>query len=156
MDNRDALALSIRRREGYCDLKMWEAAWEELEALPSELKQDLTVLTWRMQIQMGMGEHRKASYIGLSLVQQFPIRLGVLLLTAGCLIHCQDYQAASRLLRTGLSALPDHPDLWLTLAKVEALLGENDAAKDCVRQYVALNPEAKADIFTLPELNGIW
>lgn len=100
--------------------------------------------------------HPKASYIGLSLVKQFPNRLGVLLLTAECLIHCQEFQASSRLLRDGLSALPDQPDLWLTLARVEALLGQNDAAKDCVRQYVALNPDAKQEVFLIPELAGIW
>lgn len=150
------LASAIRRCEGYCDLKMWEAAWEELEALPSELKQDLTVLTWRMQIQMGMGEHQKASFIGLSLVQQFPKKLGVLLLTAECLINTKDFQTASQLLRNGLPSLPDQADLWLTLARVEALRGQNEAARECVRQYVTLNPEAKAHVLTIPELAEIW
>lgn len=156
MDQRETLALSIRRCEGYLDLKMWEAAWEELEALPSELKQDLTVLTSRMQIQMGMGEHQKASFIGLSLVRQFPKKLGVLLLTAECLINCKDFQTASQLLRNGLSVIPDQADLWLTLARVEALLGQNEAARECVRQYVTLNPDAKADVLTIPELAEIW
>jgi len=44
---------------------MWEAAWDELEALPTELKNDLGVLTC-MQILVGLNEHRKASFIGLT------------------------------------------------------------------------------------------
>jgi predicted Zn-dependent protease len=103
-----------------------------------------------------IGEHEKASYIGLSLVQQFPRKLGILLLTAECLINYKEFQTASRLLRNSLSALPDQADLWLTLARVEALLGQNEAARDCVRQYVTLNPEAKADVLTIAELAEIW
>lgn len=106
---------TLLRCEGFCELKMWEAAWEELEALPTELKQYLSVLTWRMQILMGMGEHQKASFIGLSLVQKFPERLGLLLSTAECLINCKDHHGASCLVRSGLSRLPDNPDLWADL-----------------------------------------
>ena len=104
---------ALLRCEGYCGLKMWDAAWNELEDLPSELKQDLGVLTWRIQILMGMGEHHKASCIGLTLVERFPEKFGILLSTAECLINCKDYAAASQLLRSGLSRLPDSPDVWV-------------------------------------------
>jgi predicted Zn-dependent protease len=152
----DLLPQALRRCEGYCDLGMFTEAWEELEALPTELKQDLGVLTWRMQILMGLGEHEKASFIGLSLVQQFPEKLGVLLSTAECLIHCKDYTGASQLLRNGLTRLPDNADLWLTLARVEALLGQNEAARNCVKKYMELNPHAKALLTSLKELDKIW
>lgn len=135
---------------------MWEAAWEELEALPTELKQDLSVLTWRMQILMGMDEHEKASFIGLSLVQKFPEKLGLLLSTAECLINCKDHHGATRLLRIGLSRLPDNPDLWLTMARVEALLGEIEAARESVKRCVILNPNGKAAVLDIPELDSLW
>lgn len=135
---------------------MWIAAWNELEDLPSELKQDLGVLTWRMQILMGMGEHEKASFMGLSLVEQFPGKLGVLLSTAECLICCNDYSGASQLVRNGLVAHPESPDVWLTLARVEAALGCLDAAKDCVKRYVELNPEGKDALLSIKELDSLW
>src|SRR4051812_31017903 len=115
--NLSLLPQALQRCEGYFDLKMFTEAWNELEDLPSELKQDLGVLTWRMQILMGLGEHEIASFIGLSLVQQFPEKLGVLLSTAECLIHSKHYVSVSHLLRTGLTRLPDNADLWLTLAR---------------------------------------
>jgi predicted Zn-dependent protease len=135
---------------------MWNAAWETLEDLPSELKQDLGVLHWRIQIQMGMGEYEKASYIGLSLVEQFPEKLGILLATAECLIKTKDYEGACGLLRKGLTKLSENPDLWLTLARVEALLGDTEAARDCVKRYVTLNPEGKADLLSINELDPLW
>src|SRR3954463_10502195 len=95
----ELLSESSRRCEGYLDLRMFTEAWEELEALPTELKNDLRVLTLRMQIQMGMGEHQKASFIGLTLVEMFPEKLGVLLSTVECLMSCKEHGKAVELLR---------------------------------------------------------
>lgn len=150
------MAAALQRCEGYCDLKMWETAWEELEELPSEFKVDLRVLSWRILILMGLGEYQKASYIGLSLSEHFPNRLSILLTTAECLIHCREFITASQLLKNALAKASDQPNLWLTLARVEALLGKPESAKDCVREYVKLDPDSKADIFSIPELAVIW
>jgi predicted Zn-dependent protease len=152
----DLLSPVLLRCEGYHDLCMFTEAWEELEALPSELKQDLGVLTWRMQILMGLGEHLKASYIGLSLVAQFPEKVGILLSTVECLIGCRDYRKATELLRNGLGLIPDNPDLWLALARVEALLGQLEGARACVKEYVKLNPEGKLAVMNIPEFAALW
>lgn len=150
------LLQSLQRCEGFCDLKMWSDAWNELDALPPELQPDFGVLMWRIQILMGLGEHRKASFIGLSLVQKFPEKLGILLSTAECLIGCSDYEEAAKALKRGLAQLPDSADLWLTLARVEALLGDLPSSRDCVKQYVTLNPDGKALLLAIPELDPLW
>jgi predicted Zn-dependent protease len=152
----DLFTQALERCEGYCDLGMFNEAWEQLEALPTELKQDVGVLTSRMQILMGLKDHQKASYIGLTLVEQFPEKLGVLLSTAECLIQCKDHQDARRLLTNGLTAHHESPDLWLTLARVECLLGDNEKAGDCVKEYMARNPEAKLAVLDISELDSLW
>lgn len=150
------LTQSLQRCEGFCELKMWDDAWNELETLPPELQLDLAVLMWRIQVLMGWGEHRKASFIGLSPAQKFPEKLGILLSTAECLIGCSDYDEAAKALKRGLEQLPENADLWLTLARVEALLGDLESSRDCVRRYVTLNPGGKAVLLSIPELDPLW
>src|SRR3954471_3040805 len=109
-----------------------------------------------MQILMGMGEHRKASYIGLSLAEQFPAKAGVLLCTVECLIGCQDFAKAAELLATGLKCMNKNPDVWLTLGRVRALQGDVEKARVCVKEYARLNPEGKAALMSNQELHALW
>jgi len=104
------LAGSLQRCEGYCELEMWEAAWDELEALPTELKADFEVFTWRMQILVGLDEHQKASFIGLTLVEHHPDKLGVLLLTIQCLMTIDDFATAQTVLREKIAWHAAKPD----------------------------------------------
>jgi hypothetical protein len=46
--------------------------------------------------------------------------------------------------------------VWLTMARVEAALGCLDAAKDCVKRYMELNPEGKAALLDIRELDLLW
>jgi predicted Zn-dependent protease len=154
--NLEFLTQSLERCEGYYDLRMFTEAWEELENLPTDLKLDVTALSWRMQILMGLNEHRKASYIGLTLVEQFPDKLGVLLSTAECLIQSQDHQKAAELLRNGLTAHHESPDVWLMLARVECHLGQDEKAVECVKEYMERNPEGKLAVLDCPDLDTLW
>jgi len=150
------LAAALQRCEGYAELKMWEAAWEELEALTTELKQDLAVLVWRMEILLGLGEHVKASFIGETLVKQYPNRLEGWLLSALCLFELPDHQSTLALLKNALVWHPKEPRLWMLLARTEGRLGNVEEAKDCVHQFPSLHPEGRVALLDLPELAFLW
>jgi len=150
------LASALQCCEGYTELGMWEAAWEELEALPSELKTDFGVLTWRMQILVGLNEHQKASFIGLTLVEHHPDKLGVLLLTADCLMTIKDHESAKIILREKIAWHTTQPDAWLALARVEAQLGNSLEVRDAIEQYIALYPEGRVALLDIPELAFLW
>jgi predicted Zn-dependent protease len=78
--------------------------------------------------------------------------LGVCLLTSECLLKIGDLTRAKQIIDGQIALYPDEPDLWLTLARVEAGLGNTGAAKTAVKGYVKLYPEGRLDVI---DLDGI-
>jgi len=68
----DTLLAALRESEGYCELQMWEAAWNVLEDLPSHLKVTGEVLERRVSILVGAGEMPKALMLAESLSTAIP------------------------------------------------------------------------------------
>lgn len=150
------LSQAITRCQGYCELRMYEKAWEELEALPDELRTSAEVYEWRMRVLMGMGENDKASYIGLGLVDQFPGRQDFRLLTVECLLRINQSKEALDLLTAGPGHLWDEYLAWFYLARIQMKLGDLDTARNAITRCSERAPEKRLEILNNPEFAGLW
>jgi len=143
-----AAAVSLSRCEGYLELKMWDEAWEELAQLPPALREQLPVLACQIQVLVGLKEYEKAAQTGLSLIHRFPDHLGVLLMTVDFFIAMNEHAAARSLIAKHLVRFAGQPEVWKSLADIEASLGNLTAAERCLKRHEALSPPKKATMRT--------
>lgn len=65
---------ALEAADGYLTLKMWEAAWNCIEDLPTELKNHPDALAVRLDVMVGMQEWEKGMYLGRGAVTMYPRR----------------------------------------------------------------------------------
>src|SRR5258707_1328850 len=66
----NALAAS----EGYCELQMWQQAWNALEELPDHLRNTAEAVQARIPVLVGTGNWQKALILAGSVSSAFPHR----------------------------------------------------------------------------------
>lgn len=115
--------------EGYVELGMWQQAWDELEDLEPAEKVCLPVLLLHVRILEGLKEWQKALLLVSSVSAKFPHREDVTTL------YC---------------------DILIAHAKVEAVAGNLDRAKELVAQCVRLDLDRRLEIVETRELEGLW
>jgi hypothetical protein len=71
------LSRALEQAEGYCELRMWESAWNVLEDLPNELRCHPEVLSRRLDCLIGLEHWDKALILGASLSGIMPQRADV-------------------------------------------------------------------------------
>lgn len=155
-DQLSILTSVITRCQGYCELKMWEQAWEELEALPGELRIAAEVYEWRMRILMGLEENEKASYIGMGIVESLPSSQDYRLLTVECLMRLGQNQEALDLLKAGPDHLWEVSIPWFYLARLQVRLGNGEEARKAVTRCSELAPEKRLEILDNPDFAELW
>lgn len=62
----------IEQVEGFCELGMWQHAWDLLDDLPDELRVHPDVLSCRLDVLIGLKQWGKALILGKSLVRLMP------------------------------------------------------------------------------------
>lgn len=71
-DHTDTLHIPLQQAEGFCDLGMWQQAWDALDGLRDELKAHPAVLSSRLDVLVGMKHWEKALILGKSLARVLP------------------------------------------------------------------------------------
>lgn len=102
------LSKALERSGGFCDLGMWEEAWEEIENLPDELRVQADATAQRLNILMGMQEWNKASYLGIGLCERFPDRMDFRLMTVQCLKNSGPADDALEFMQSSPPGIWDH------------------------------------------------
>lgn len=68
-DHADALHKPLQQSEGFCELGMWQHAWDVLDGLPDELRAHPAVLSRRLDVLIGLKHWDKALILGKSLAR---------------------------------------------------------------------------------------
>jgi len=76
-DHAQILKSSLGQAEGYCELGMWEQAWNVLDDLPEELRPHPDVISRRLDVLIGLKHWGKALILANSLARITPMRADV-------------------------------------------------------------------------------
>ena len=119
----------IHAANGYCELGMWQDAWDELESLPPEDRGTLPVAVMRVEILKSMKRWESAAILAESLVGKGAQVGGLYLSGAYAIRRARSLPEAKAFLLKGEDLLKDQAVWWYNLACYDCQLGDLDAAK---------------------------
>lgn len=150
------LSKALERCQGYCDLQMWEEAWEEIENLPDELRVQADSMSQRLNILMGLQEWNKAALLGVGLCERWPDRMDFRMMTTQCLKNSGPPDDALEFLQSSSPAVWDHWAAWCLLAEIHMRRGCKEEAREALMKSVELAPEKRLYLLDEPAFEGLW
>jgi predicted Zn-dependent protease len=150
------LKRAIDATQGFCELKMWNEAWEELETLPPGARANPSVLNTRVHILMCMERWGDALELVEGMLARGATDPALLVIGSKAARMVKDFAKAKALLLRGESELSGTGTFHYRLACAECQLGDLDAAKRRLERAFALDAELRAPSHEEPDLALLW
>lgn len=141
---------------GYLDLKMWDEADAELEALPNEYKTRPEVLSARLELLMAMARSEAGAILAQSLTKLWPDHNEFYIRTAFCLHELKRTVDAKAVLLNGPKSLQEEAIYFYNMACYEAQLGNIKEAKRYLSVSFKMRKQFKAEALEDPDLAPVW
>jgi len=147
---------ALTAAHGYLDLGMHQEAWDELEALPPELRAEDAVLELRIDLYLALEKWAPARVLAESLARQAPENPGWWLLWAYALRRETSIEAAREVLREAADRHADVPLITYNLGCYACVIGEIEEAKGLLMRAFEADPELKKVALDDPDLEAIF
>ena len=152
----DELRRRVRAATGFNDLGLHQEAWDELEALPPELRACDTVLNMRVHIYLSLGKWEQARVLAESLARRSPENPQWRLSWAYALRREKSVEAAREVL---MEIADRHADVALvaySLACYASVLGELAEATELLKRAIGMDESLKPAALEEPDLEPLW
>jgi predicted Zn-dependent protease len=141
--------------QGYCELRMFDDALEEVSSLPPETQRNPMVVEMRLVILMQARRWAEALAVSLELCQLRPEGTSGFIHAAFCLHEQGDTVAAKKKLLEGPECLAQEANYHYNLACYECVLGNLEEARRHLTTSFALDPKYKEFAKTDPDLRAL-
>ena len=141
---------------GFCELDMWQDAWDELEKLEPGDRARPEVLRIRLGIFMALKRFESAAILATSLISSGFATPTTWLQGALAIRRHWTLSDAKAFLLRAEDSLAGHALYHYTLACFECQLGDLDAAKARLTLAIQLDPQLKATALNDTDLDPIW
>jgi len=141
---------------GYCELAMWQDAWDELDALALEDRAELPVAVLRVEILKAMKRWESAAILAEALIEK-GVNIGGLYLSAAYAIRrARSLPEAKAMLLKGEPFLQGEALWWYNLACYDCQLGDLDAAKARLARAFEIDREYRLRALEDEDLKPLW
>ena len=142
--------------QGFCEMGMWQDAWDELEKLGPEERAALEVLRLRLGILVGLKRWESAALLATRMIEQgcqdaVPYQLGALAVR-----RYRSLEEVRTFLLRSEAVLSGKATWHYTLACFECQLGDLAGAKVHLARAFEINPELRAVALYETDLAPLW
>lgn len=145
---------AITAAHGYCELHMWQAAWDELESLHAEDRAHPDVLRLRLGIFVGLQRWESAAVLAESLAPAGWKEAFVM--ESYAIRRSRSLAEALEFLNRGAELLQEDPLFWFNRACYVCQLGDLEAAKISLSHPFQLNTDLRALSLEEADLLPLW
>ncbi len=149
-------AWHARKCDGYIDLKMWDAARAELEALTEPARCSLTCRVLELQLTMGEEHWAAAETIARELREREPEEPAFWVQLAFVTRRLRTIEDARAILRVAREKFPAEPVIPFNLACYACQLGERQLARTYLAEAEAMEPDYRAIALEDDDLRPLW
>lgn len=146
----------LRAAEGFCQLGMWQDAWDELEEIAPEHRAMLPVVLMRLEILIALRHFESAAVLAESLIAKGVREKQAYLLGAYAVRRCRSLEEAEQLLLGGEEVLKDDALWHYNLTCYASVAGRIDEAKERLRRCFVLDPSCRSTALTDADLEPVW
>jgi predicted Zn-dependent protease len=130
----------VAAAQGYCELRMWKEAWNELKALASEERERKEVLRLRLGILVGMERWDIAATLAEEMVDKGSREHSAFLMGAYAMRRSRSLAEALEFLVRGSILLAEDATFWYSRACYECQLGDGAAAQAIAGESIHHQP----------------
>jgi tetratricopeptide (TPR) repeat protein len=141
---------------GYLELGMLKEANDEIESLPTELKNSSDVLTVRMEIYRAMKNWKLMEVVTRQLWNRHQDNPSFWNEFAFASRHTHGLEEAHSILCEALKQFPDDSLTLYNLGCYESQLGNLESAKARIGEAIKLDPKWKIHALDDPDLEPMW
>jgi tetratricopeptide (TPR) repeat protein len=147
---------TIRAATGYCELGMWQAAWDELEKLAPEERALPVVLRVRLGIFIALERWEAAVALAEGMIARGEDSPVTWLHGALAIRRHRSLEEARAFLVRADETLRENATFHYTLATLDCQLGNMTSAKERLSRALELNPELRLMALEDEDLWPIW
>jgi predicted Zn-dependent protease len=146
----------LSKADGYADLKMWDAARHELDAVDEAYRTSLPYRSLDLRLTMGTQQWGKAVKLATSLRDQQPREPGHWVHLAYSTRRASGIEPAREILLEARQRFPEEPIIPYNLACYECQLGHKTEALRRLGEAATLEPGWRALAREDEDLKAIW
>ena len=133
-------AWHMRKADGYADLKMWDAARRELDAVGEAFRSVRSYTELRLRVAMGSKVWSAAVEIATVLRDTHPEEAGYWIQLAYATRRATSIAAAREVLREARQQFPEEPIIPYNLACYECQMGDTEGALTYLKEAEKIEP----------------
>jgi tetratricopeptide (TPR) repeat protein len=146
----------VAAAQGYCELRMWKEAWNDLKALAPEERERKEILRLRLGILIGMERWDIAATLAEEMVDKGCRDHSAFLMGAYAMRRSRSLREALEFLVGGSPFMADDATFWYSRACYECQLGDRAAAKRSLEKAFTLNPDLRLQALEEEDLTPLW
>ncbi len=142
--------------EGYCELGMLQAAWEEIETLPESIRITPVVLKAKTLVLLREEAWNQALDVSRELIERYPESSSGYIHAAYCLHEIGETEKAMEILENGPPSLQEEPVYYYNLSCYQARLGAIKDARKALMRSLEMDETLLKIARNDPDLKEFW